>query len=296
MKTLFITVSEPAVAFNILRTSFWNILTHVSDLRIVLLSEPSKAAYYRKQFSGDRVVIEPVTSGSESFVARVLAFLARNGFQSGITTIMQERAYARGETRIPPWIKNTAAFLFGGKKWYAKLLRFLEIHFVQTPPTIRSLFKQYQPDLVFTTILRGTAMDIDVAREARRRNIFLVGMVRSWDNLTSYGYLRIIPDLFVAQNEFLKEVAITRHFINPARVVVTGLPHYDRYVENAPLETRDVFCAKLGLDPKKNFILYGAIGDYLFPDEGTLAPIFERLIDTGVIALPAQVVLHRLPD
>jgi len=42
-------------------------------------------------------------------------------------------------------------------------------------------------------------------------------------------------------------------------------------------------------------VLYGAMGDFLFPNEGGIADVFERLVDDGAFVEPIQVVYRAHP-
>ncbi len=76
---------------------------------------------------------------------------------------------------------------------------------------------------------------------------------------------------------------------------VVGLPHYDAYLDDSLIIPKEEFCEQQRLDPHKKIILYGAMGDYLFPNEGTVADVFEDLIEEGKIAEPAQVLFRAHP-
>jgi CDP-glycerol glycerophosphotransferase (TagB/SpsB family) len=140
---------------------------------------------------------------------------------------------------------------------------------------IVALFDQYKPALVLGTMILDGDINVPLLREARRRGVATAGMVRSWDNLTTYGFVRVLPDHFFAQNQFIKDMAQSRHDISAKRISVVGLPHYDAYTHHEGLPTRDEFAKGLELDPNKKIILYAAVGDFLFPSEATLAPILN---------------------
>ena len=55
--------------------------------------------------------------------------------------------------------------------------------------------------------------------------------------------------------------------------VVVGIPHYDLYLDQSLRQSREEFCAKLGLDPQKKILVYGAVGEWAFPREGEMGEV-----------------------
>jgi len=79
----------------------------------------------------------------------------------------------------------------GHIKLYRKLLRWADFHFMPKK-FYKEYFEKYKPDLIFASDV-FSAPDVNLLREARARGIFTIGMVRSWDNVTSKGMNRVIP-------------------------------------------------------------------------------------------------------
>lgn len=160
---------------------------------------------------------------------------------------------------------------------------------------LETLFETYAPDMIFSTMVLDRDIDIPLIRCAKRRGVRTGGMVRSWDNLTTYGFLRQIPEFFFAQNIFLRDRAVDMHDVPPKTISVVGVPHYDAHTHSEHILSRDVFCQKLGLDPDKKIFLYGAVGDFLFPHEATLVPLFEKVLSDGTIHPASQLIFRPHP-
>ena len=62
---------------------------------------------------------------------------------------------------------------------------------------------------------------------AKRAGVFRVGMVRSWDNITGKGLIRIKPDMLIVPNGIIKEEVIKYQSIPPKYIYVSGLPQMD---------------------------------------------------------------------
>lgn len=293
MKTLLVTVSETSVVRNVIRTDFLPRVLGAGS-RIVLITPSGIVEECKKEFGERGVIVESIDAPSIGLYESILAFLARNGFRSGTNRIMQHRAYVNGESRIPVWAKEAIGAFISSLPLMRTVLRMLELR-IHPSARVTNLFEKYKPDLVFSTILVNAAMDIPIMREAKRRSVRVVGMVRGWDNLTTYGILRVLPDRYFAHNEFLKEQAIGRHGMRKDSVDVVGTPDFDKYARSEFNLAREEFCAELGIDPAKKIILYAAIGDFLFPEEGKVAAVFERLIEKGDIPQNTVVVFRAHP-
>lgn len=287
MKTIFITIPETNVTRNLLRGTFWKNLNEGRNFRIVLIATKDKRDDYRKEFAGPDIVVEGVPSNLASPAEKFTAFVARNAFKTDITTFNQMRRYRDGGSGLALILKRVLWHWVGGK-FLQKAIRKLELFHV-TNPVLRDMFDLYKPDLVFSTLVIHPEMDIPILREAKRRGIQTIGMLRGMDNLTTHGFLRMVPDKFFLQNLYLKEQAIKWHHLDSNRLEVVGFPQNDWYFRKELIEPREAFLARLGIDPKKRVILYGAMGDYLFPKEGEVAEVFEELVENG--SLPEDLVL-----
>lgn len=281
-KTLIVTLPETVVARNILRTDFFPTLKEQKGLRIVLLTTPDMEAAFREEFRGENIFVESLFPQRPRLGEKILAFFARNGMVTGTNTLMQHRSYENGESKIHPWVKWCIGKLFERMRLLRTLLRALEL---RIPPTkeVVSVFDRHNPDLLFSTVCLNIDIDIPLLREARRRGVYTVGMVRGWDNLTTYGILRILPDQFFAQNPFLASQVIALHDMQPTRVSIVGTPFLDLYLQKEFYQTREEYCAELGIDPSSRILLYAAIGDFLFPKEGEIAEVLESLIETDMV-------------
>jgi hypothetical protein len=278
MKTILLTVSEPFIARNVLATDF---LLHLRKLRptdrIVAVMHTGKKAIYSELFSHDsNTTLVEIDAPLPSFAEKILMFLARNTFISGTLRTFHFRSYEVGQTKIPPWFKDILTFLFGRLSFIKFTVRFFD-SLLPPSPQITMLFDTYKPDLVVGLVMLDPTMDIPLVREARRRGIHTVGMVRSWDNLTSYGFLRQLPDRFLAQNVFLKEMVHARHLMPLNAISVVGLTHYDWMMDQSMKKSREDFYRELGLDPAKKTVLYAAVGDFLLPSEPHFMDFFELL-------------------
>ena len=126
--------------------------------------------------------------------------------------------------------------------------------------------------------------------EARQRGIATVGMVRSWDNLTCKGLVRVVPDTLVVNNAIVAEEAEELNSIPSERIKLIGIPHYDRYSE--PAHDRSTFAKAIGMKPDQRFILYAPTGDRYLAENNTDRNVIKLLAS---LVPSSHEVLVRLP-
>ena len=169
---------------------------------------------------------------------------------------------------------SVLAYLLASSKQSIRFIRWFE-RYIKPDPVLEALFQEYKPRLIFSTDVQNE-IDVRLLKAAKHAGIASIGMVRSWDNFSTKGALRVDPDRLITNNELIKKEALRYTFLNPEAVSVVGIPHYDRYLEGAALP-REEFFSQFGLDPQKPLIVYAPIGDrYLRPNQ-TDKFVLERL-------------------
>ncbi len=289
-----ISLADEAVVRNIAQTRIPRLLTDHYGLRVVFVCRPEKQVEYKKRLAGKNVAVESIAVPPPSMREKIVTFLAMNCFLSKTLYLMQWRAYLLGQSRVHPYIKRSMALIFGNNKFFRLFIRYTD-SFLKGATDCERVFDTYNPSVVLSTMLLDRSIDLPLLREAKRRGIKTIGMVRSWDNLSTYGFLRFLPDLFIAQNEYIRTTAIARHDVCETTIKVTGLPHYDAHISREMIVSREVFCKTLGIDPQKKIIMYAAVGDSLFHDEGALMPIFENFAQSNVLGTPVNFIFRAHP-
>jgi hypothetical protein len=149
---------------------------------------------------------------------------------------------------------------------------------IPTSAGLERFVRDERPDLLLVTpLIELGSQQVDYVKCARRLGVRSAHCVASWDNLTSKGLIRVIPDHVVVWNEAQKAEAVTLHGVPPDRVVVTGAQVFDDWFEARPSRSRDAFCRDVGLDPSRPFVLYAGSSTFIAPDE---VPFAERWIAT----------------
>ena len=64
---------------------------------------------------------------------------------------------------------------------------------------------------------------------AKKQNILVIGMVKSWDNLVKDIPIRLRPDILFVWNEVMKNQAINYQYIPKNKIKIVGIPQFDIY-------------------------------------------------------------------
>jgi hypothetical protein len=134
---------------------------------------------------------------------------------------------------------------------------------------VQQLVGKEDPDIVLVTPhLMPSSTDAQYARSAAAAGVPTGICIASWDNLSSKQLLRVVPDLLTVWNDVQRHEAVSIHGVPDDRVVSTGAQCFDHWF-GWPPRPRAEFCARVGLDPGKPYVLY--VGGSLFPSTMTEA-------------------------
>ncbi|TSC63136.1 MAG: hypothetical protein G01um101448_120 [Parcubacteria group bacterium Gr01-1014_48] len=282
MKTILITSFHNFTARNILVAPFLKLLTEAGDIRVVVVVPEGKVPFYETSFGGKNVIVH----GVPGRLRHIDAFLKDLAFASMRTKSLGiMRSHNIGIERL--WSQK---LLF----WAPIIQRFIPFLYAYLVPrrTYADVFELYAPSLLLASDV-FSATDNRLMHEARFRNIPIIGIVRSWDNLTTKGPLRVRPNILVVQNEMMKKEAVDLHGMREEDVRPIGIPHHDRYV-NGPKHSWSEFIASIGGDSSKKIILYAAQGDRHF--KNTTNTFDQNMINSLAEMIPAtHELLVRLP-
>ena len=303
MKTVLITSFSGLSARNILSTSILDILSRQPEYRIIVLAPAEKSENYQKTFSESRnnvfvegIVLKNTLSGgqgiqletsSQSPLEKFFFSLFLHSSDTNSWKVMRLAERKSKGRYIPTFIHWIFAKL-GNFKFYRSILRWLD-YLLMPKNRYVGYFEKYKPDLVFATDIFNDH-DIEVMREARSRKVFIVGMVRSWDNITSHGLNRIIPDKLIVHTPKIKEEAIQYNDVKPENIFISGIPHYDRYLSD--LRTpREEFFKQLNLDPKKKTVFFAPPSDIYAKNNPVSVQVIKELSQLDDIQLIIRLYL-----
>ena len=191
------------------------------------------------------------------------------------------RLRERAEKRLPriylPVVHGIAGAGATARRGFAAALRGIE-SMIPTESAIDRFFGEHDPDLLLVTpLIELGSQQVDYVKCARRRGVRSALCVASWDNLTSKGLMRVVPDHVVVWNSTQTREAVELHGADPAHVITTGAQVFDRWFSERPSRSREEFCRAVGLDPSRPFVLYVGSSVFIAPDE---VPFASRWLAT----------------
>jgi hypothetical protein len=160
---------------------------------------------------------------------------------------------------------------------------------------IDAFIAEQAPDLVLVTpLVEPGSPQSEYIRSARAFGSRTGLCVYSWDNLTNKGLIHEALDAVTVWNQPMKDEAIQLHHVPADRVIVTGAAAYDHWFAWKPRETRDAFCARVGLDATRPYLLYLCSSKFIAPAEGAfvrrwvdeIRATSVTLRDAGVLVRP----------
>ncbi|OGF66328.1 hypothetical protein A3I27_02465 [Candidatus Giovannonibacteria bacterium RIFCSPLOWO2_02_FULL_43_11b] len=278
MKTIFITSFHSHISRNILLSDFFEKLKAKKDLRIVLIVPIFKAEYFKSTFGGENVFVEgvPLYLASKTFLGLFFKRLSRTFFDTG-TTRGKRKYKVYWDRKYFYFIGSSFVSFFGRSFFMQNVVRKLD-YVLSSKGFFWDLLKKYSPSLIFSTDMHNEN-DVALMQDAKRGGIKIMGMWRSWDNPTQQ-MLRVFPDILICGSEELKKESIILHNYPEGKIIVTGHPHYDRYLK-APLSSKEEFFRRFNLDPAKPFILFAPGGDKIIHVNDTDPYILEILETLG---------------
>jgi hypothetical protein len=150
---------------------------------------------------------------------------------------------------------------------------------IPTDPRIDATVSSMAPDvIVVTPLVDFISYQVDYVKTAKRLGIPVSMAVASWDNLTNKGTIAVQPDQVIVWNDIQKHEAVHLHGVPAERVCVTGAQLFDDWFDRAPGDSRAAFCARVGLNSDRPFLLYLCSSLFVARDEVTFVRAWlERL-------------------
>lgn len=278
MKTIFITSFHQHISRNILLSDFFEIIKKEAGMHIVLFVPKHKENYFKDNFESENVVVEGVKLylASKTFFGLFFKRLSRVFFNTGTTK--GKRMYKYYWDRKLFYFIGSGFVSFFGRFFLAqRLVRWLDYH-LSPRGFFDSYIEKYVPNLVFSTDVHNEN-DVALMQDARRNGIKVIAMWRSWDNPTQQ-ILRVFPDKLICGSEELKRESLELHNYPEGKIIITGHPHYDRYLE-APLKPREEFFKEFGLNIGKQYIFFAPGGNKIIKNNDVDFYALKILAGTG---------------
>lgn len=289
MKTIFVSCFHPYTSRNILSTDAFRLLVRAQDLRIVLFVHDNKTAYIKTNFADAHTIVEGISfnaPSSKSWAMLVMKRFAKFCLDSNSVRIQRYMKW-KFEKKYVYLFLSFISKAVSHSRMLRACMRAFDYHMAEKD-RYGMYFQAYHPDVVIITDVLNER-DVELAQNARFFNVPVVGMVRSWDNLTLHGLMRFLPDLLLVASEEIKKQAEVLNDCSDNKVNIVGVAHYDKYVQGAKI-SREEFFRSAGLNSSRPTIFYAPIGDFYIADNTT-----DRHIVSLLGGMSANIIVRFSP-
>lgn len=295
MKTVFITAFEGVECKNILRTAVLDTLLKEPEIRLVLLMKNrDRVKRYKKEFNNPKIIYEvaPYSRHAQPGLDKFFSWLKFALLRTDTTNLHRKMILEIKKNYVHYYLGLIFNFLFA-RSIFVNLSRFLDFLFVHNR-IYTSLFDKYRPDLVLCAHLFEEP-EIHLLREAKRRNVRTVGLMNSWDKVTTRCIIRLLPDKIIVFNGVVKDELIKYSRVHPDIIFVSGVPHYDHYFSKEH-SSREDFFAKIKVNPSKKLILYSPIGKVFSNSEWDMIDLLYNLNKRGLFGNNVAILVRFPPN
>jgi len=196
--------------------------------------------------------------------------------------LRDQEAVALGP-RLKRWAKKLACLPFANAPGL-RLLSWAErstSRALNTTEEYIDLYRATRPTLVFNGSHVHSAVATQAVQAAQWLGIRTATFIFSWDNLTSQGRIMLPYDHYLVWNEALRDQLLGIYpSIRPEQVHVTGTPQFDFHFHEQHHESREAFCARVGLDPARPIVLYTTgMANHMPGEDDVVEQIADMLAD-----------------
>ena len=293
MKTIFIAIFQGAEGKNILRTDVFKSLLADPEVRIVFfVGSDDKKLYYQKEFIHPRVIYEVFSQFKKPRFHGLFEYFKFRLLNNQTIDLRRRRALSMSGNYFSYGLSFLVTRLLG-HRWFRKFIRRLD-YLVVKDANFADYFISYKPNLVFLAHLFGE-IEVSLLRAAKKRGISSVGLINSWDKLSGRAMMRLLPDHLLVFNEILKAEALEYADMDAKDITIVGIPQYDYYVTETP-STREEFCNRVGLDPRKKIIVYAPLGKSNSDSDWEVIDMLESFVERNLISQPAELLVRFPPN
>ena len=290
-KIIFISLFHLLASRNFLTTDVFKSLYDNPNLKLILFVPDYKKDYFIKNYQRENVLIEGINESVVHTAAfnffKWLTFCMIPTF--AVKLRLRERLHRNRslEGLIKYILSRLVTILLSYSKIIHNLIRKADSAFSPNY-FLKSYINFYKPDYFIITDVFSDIEPLFI-QAAKKRKIFNIGMVRSWDNTTTKGLMRALPDNLIVNNEIIKKEAIYFHDIKTENIFVSGIPQFDLALRFFVVK-RDDFFKKINVDINKKLILFAPAGCMLSETDWQLCEILKQ----GIIEKKLSSNLHCL--
>jgi hypothetical protein len=296
MATILVTIRYGLAARNVLRTGILTGLLRDGH-RVAVVCPAAREQYLHDELRGCNIVLEPYPRFTPSIAEQTFAgavdslLMDHPGVTKSLTVkwihLLTQRRYVSFVVKAllsPLHLQKSGVLRRVADRVHAHLAN---------NPGIAEVFDRLRPDMVITTDVFSS--EAYFVAEARRRHIPSVGLVKSWDNLTSKGRIPVAPDHLVVWSALMRHEAARLHHIPAERVVVGGAPNFDLLVNPpVPFVSRAAFLERIGAPSNAKLVVYSPGYKFTRSDDDNIR-MLRRLLDEIAVGQPVHLHVRKYP-
>lgn len=286
-KTLMFVVEEGFTARSLLRSDFFSLTKNYFE-RVIIITPKQKINYYREKYGDDNVIFEEMVENEKGVIKKIVFKILKFSIPADLNRVkLMRTVFAEsGRLKLSPWLVYFPflyLFWFMGRyELYRRFVRWL-YYLLPSDGNCIYLINKYQPNLVYANYsdIGINNFNLDLLKEAKKKNIKTVGNIFSWDNLYSKVFVPFHTDYLTVPTVSVQKEVLRISDFPVDRVKVVGFPHFDFYFKNNLIANKDEFLVSIGADPKNNLIVF-TLGNK--PTEINLRN-FLRIIEKEIVSL-----------
>lgn len=153
---------------------------------------------------------------------------------------------------------------------------------------------RYKPDVVFNAHQRAiNAIPAFIA--AQKLGIKTVTAIYSWDNLPKARLNTKADTYFVWSNYMKRELHTFYPEVHDSDILVTGTPQFDFYHDASLYMTKEAFCRRFGLDPKRKTVCFSGDDERTSPYDPDYLEDLAKAVSTMRPEIRPQILFRRCP-
>lgn len=257
-----------------------NIIRKLSNkYKIVLLIDIKKKKFYKKIFINDNVIYEDIKIKelNKFRFPRIMNFLfILRKFFNGNTQNYKNKSIYVNKIRFYEELKKKKIFFlvlfvsfFLNRFFFLRKFFIYIVSSIDKKNSVKKIFEKHKPKLLITTSY-GYDFDQYFINLSKKYFCKSVSIIYSWDNPTAKGYKLAEADYYFAWNKTMKKELSIFHDINPKKILISGISHWDSYFKNSlkknKIKIKGDFFRRNKILINKNIILYFSSSPRDFPD------------------------------
>lgn len=289
IKVVFIVLDFGLAIRNILKNEFYSMLKSQKDVRLIVFS-PITDKEFIKEYGGENVIIKQNPKHWNAFT-KILHSLGNSIWEEKTEIFSFKDKRAGKRHRFRSFIIKMFAFICDYSQMLSLLNRLNLFLFHDHKASY--YFEKYKPDIVFYTTMyaKGPCLEL----EAQKRGIKTACLIHSWDNPSTKGPFRMLPDKLIVWNRILKEEVLKYHNYPGKDIYVSGIPQFDIYYDKSKFVSKEVYFNRHGLDINKKLLTYATSTRGLVPFSHDIVEILYSAMKGNSFTQPCQLLIRLHP-